>query len=169
MKRIVFLSSLLLMVALQAISQTAKDADKKELEGLLQERKTKFDAYSASLEKHSGIFGNKTKADIKNSSQVLIDIVKADNRIISTLYRVVDFRNYEKVNTGYDLQKKDETLTNLLHATDTLSKQVEVLKQTNHDLQSKSTRLQWLLFLLSALAIWRYITLWRKKSTAAES
>ena len=69
---------------------------RKQLQELLINRHQKFDSYSKSLEQHSGIFGNKTKNDIRESNHVLIDIVKTDNHIIQALNRVVDFRNYEK-------------------------------------------------------------------------
>src|SRR4051812_44629981 len=104
MKIAIFLISFVCMLMSGAMAQTgASDIDKAELKSLLEERQAKFNSYSASLEKRSGIFGNKTKNDIKKSSEVLIDLVKADNRIISTLYRV-DFRTYQKVNMYYDMQ-----------------------------------------------------------------
>ena len=162
-RSVILLFLLLLPLMQQAAAQTGNDTDRKELHDLLDERKKKFDDYTLSIQKHSGIFGNKTKNDLNNTKEVLIDIVKTDNRIISNLYRVVDFRTFEKVNTNYDLKKNDEVLNNLRHATDTLTKQVEVLTKTNKQLKSRSTRLYWFVYALSFLSIWLLVVLWRKR------
>ncbi len=169
MKKIVLFLLVLIQLSIHAIAQEDKDMDRKELKELLDNRKAKFDSYSLSLEKHSGIFGNKTKNDVKKSNEVLIEIVKTDNRIISTLYRVVDFRTYEKVNMNYDIHKSDEVLNNLRLATDTLSKQVEALTTLNHTLKSRSNRLEWLIYALSFLIILMIIMRWRKRTPKTET
>ena len=136
----------------------AYDADtsgfyRKELQQLLQARQEKFASYSKSLEQRSGIFGNKTKNDIKESNQVLINLVKTDNHIIEVLNRVVDFRNYEKVTMNYDIIENKHHLKNLLQATDTLSKQVTVLTDSNSKLKSKNKKIMGLVYFLSFILI----------------
>ena len=137
--------------------------DRKDLQNLLQERKTKFDSYTSSLEKRSGIFGNKTKKDILASNEVLINIVETDNLIISTLYRVVDLRNLETSNTKFDAAIQNQNYDNLLHATDTLSKQVNLLTVSNKNYKSKASKFEWLFYAMSALVVWMVIARWRKK------
>ena len=171
MKKLSVLYTLLLCLSIPALSQTTdnKDIEKKELEKLLEERKAKFDSYSESLEKHSGIFGNKTKNDIKNSNQVLINIVQTDNRIISKLYNVLDLGGFQKVTMSYDIKSREEKLASLVLATDTLSKQLETLKSSNHALQSRTLRLQWLLCILSFVALWFLYRLRRIKNQQVTS
>ncbi len=159
---------LLLIPFLRAASQSQIDIDKQELKSLLDERKQKFDSYAVSLEKHSGIFGNKTKNDIRKSQAVLVDIIKTDNRIISNLYRVVDFRSYEKVNMTYSDQKKDETVNNLKHAADTLSKQVDVLKASNYDLQIRVIKWKWLFYIFAAILSYLIYRSWRRARAAKD-
>ena len=118
---------------------------------LLEERKQKFDSYSVSLEKNSGIFGNKTKKDNRRSNEVLIEIVKTDNRIISALNRVADFKDFEKVNLTYDVAANTDQLNNLLQATDTLSKQVDYLTTANKQLELKNQQLT--LFMYTTLIL----------------
>src|SRR5258707_608389 len=89
--------------------------ERKDLHDLLEMRRNRFDAYSHSLEKKSGFFGNKTKKDMQHSIEVLAAIVETDNRIISSLNHVIDFRNYQKVNTNYDRFQNEERLSNLQH------------------------------------------------------
>jgi hypothetical protein len=140
--------------------------DRKDLQNLLLERSQKFDTFTSSLEKRSGIFGNKTKKDIGRSNEVLIEIVKTDNRIISTLNRVIDFRNFEKTNMNYDVMQQNQNHDNLLHATDTLSKQVTALTAVNKSLKTKSQKLQWLSWLLFILSGVLGYMMFRKKYSA---
>jgi hypothetical protein len=137
--------------------------DRKDLQILLQERREKFDSYTSSLEKHSGIFGNKTKKDIQASNEVLINIVETDNRIISTLYRVMDLRNFEKSNKTFDAIKQNQNYENLLNATDTLSRQVVSLSAKNKILKQKALKFQVLFYAITALLIYMLIMKWRKK------
>ena len=98
--------------------------EKKKLYDLLEQRKQRFNSYSSSIEKRSGIFGNKTKKDIQQSNEILREIVRTDNDIINVLNRAVDFKTYEKVNLNYNVNENSQQLENLTRATDTLEKQV---------------------------------------------
>ena len=139
------------------------DSSRYELNGLLQERKLKFEVYTSSLEKRTGFFGNKTKKDIAHSNEILIEIAKLDNRIISTLNRVIDFRNFEKTNFNYDNAEHKEHLNNLLTATDTLNKQVKFLAVKNYELQTKNQKLKYLFYVLSILPTIILLFVFRKK------
>ena len=109
--------------------------EKKKLYDLLEQRKQRFNSYSSSIEKRSGIFGNKTKKDIQQSNEILREIVRTDNDIINVLNRAVDFKTYEKVNLNYNVNENSQQLENLTRATDTLEKQVMFLKKENTTLQ----------------------------------
>jgi hypothetical protein len=164
MTRALFSLMIFFAFSLQLFAQKNKTAATAELQNLLNERKQKFDSYSESLDKRSGFFGGKSKADIQRSNEVLIDIVKTDNKIISALNRVADFRTFEKVNMNYDMAKCNEQLSNLRHAVDTLNKQLTVLAAANASLKNKSGGFQWLSYgLLSAIAVLA-ILLYRKRN-----
>jgi hypothetical protein len=155
---------LMLMCFISTVALPQKNTfnDRKDLQQLLDERKAKFDSYTSSLDKRSGIFGNKTKKDIQASNEVLINIVQTDNRIISTLYRVIDLRNLETSNTKFDVLKQNQNYDNLLNATDTLSKQVSVLSDTNKALKSKTLKFQTLFYVALALLIFMLFRNWKK-------
>ncbi|MEP7171029.1 MAG: hypothetical protein ABI855_16805 [Bacteroidota bacterium] len=158
-----YFTVLLCLISLTAYPQNNSVKDRQDLQNLLQERKIKFDAYASSLEKRSGIFGNKTKKDIQSSNEVLIDIVKTDNRIISTLNRVIDFRNFEKTNMNYDVVQQNQNYDNLLRATDTLSKQVDILTATNKSLKKNTLKFEILFYAALALVICLLIIRLKKK------
>ena len=151
MKKII-LALFLVVNSLQLVAQ-GSITDRKDLHDLIDIRRKKFEAYSRSLEKRSGFFGNKTKKDMQHSNDVLSEIVETDNRIISQLNHVVDFRNFEKTTNNYDLHDRNEQLENLQHATDTLTKQVDALAITNASFKSKTRKLRWAIYGLSLLLI----------------
>ncbi len=157
MKKIMLAFLFFGLFVLQTMAQ-GSSTDRKELHDLIDIRRARFEAYSGSLEKKSGFFGNKTKKDMQKTMDALSEIIETDNRIISSLNHVVDFRSYQKVNTNYDMLKNNEQLSNLQHATDTLVKQLDALLLTNAKLKSKIRRFQWtgyslLFFLLTYLFI----------------
>ena len=97
-----------------------RDSTRQELFSLISERKQLFDAYSESLDKKSGFFGNKTKKDLRNSQEMLVDIVAIDNRIMNALNRTLDYRNYEKQSMRYDAGEYEERIRSLKILNDTL-------------------------------------------------
>lgn len=156
------LNLLIINMSILGYAQRSTITERIELQRLLEERKMKFDTFIVSLEKRSGIFGNKTKKDIQRSNDVLKEIVVTDNNIIRVLNRAVDFKNYEKTSITYDYAKQEDQLANLLHAADILSKQVETLQAENASLKIKSRKLQLLVFLFAVVTIWTMVLLRRK-------
>ena len=147
---------LLFFSACAFAQQQTTDQDRKELQDLLTERKEKFDAYAQSLERRSGIFGGKTKGDLKASQAVLIDIVETDNKIIRSLNRVVDFRTYEKVTMNYDLSERDRRLDGLMQSVDTLAKRADTLKAQNNLLERQVTIRTIFIYILVAASLFLF-------------
>lgn len=152
-----------IVLSIQSVAQSTP-ADRAQLMKLLEQRREKFDAYATSIEKHSGIFGNKTKKDMQQSNQVLTEIVRTDNMIISVLNRTVDFKNYEKVNLNYDVQAHAERVNKLLRSIDTLQKQVQILNANKNYLSVKLQRLQFVMFFLVTLCIAFLVLMLRKRA-----
>ena len=151
MKKIFFLGLTFLWSATAVLSQDKPEertqdrtADRAQLHELLQERQKKFGSYTASLKKRSGIFGGKTKVDLQRSNKVLMDIIDTDNRMISVLNRVVDFKTYEKVNMNYELLSCNERVENLQRAVDALNTHVSKLTSSNTALEKRTGNLKFL-------------------------
>src|SRR6185436_1613210 len=118
--------------------------DRKDLQDLLEVRRSMFDSYSESIMKRSGIFGNKTKNDVQKSNEVLELIIETDNKIITSLNRVVDFRKFEKTSQNYDRYEDRQQLDNLRMATDTLTKQLDMVVIQNAKLKRSLANFKWL-------------------------
>lgn len=153
--------------ATTALSQ-GRTADREELHKLLELRKKKFDAYSESLKKRSGFFGGKSKMDIQRSNEVLMDIIESDNKMISVLNRVVDFKTYEKVNMNYELLSCNERVGNLQRAVDALNKQVSTLSSSNAALEKKTGSLKLLASAFGILVLALLILVMRRRLSGAE-
>ena len=126
----------LLLFIIENVKAFRPDSTRTELLLLLKERKVLFDQYSASLNKKSGFFGNRTKSDLKDSQEKLVAIVSADNRIMNSLNRTLDYRNFEKLNMSYDANSFEERIRNLIILNDTLNNQNIIYKQENKIYQS---------------------------------
>ena len=132
----VILLFVLLLLFFEPSKAFRVDSTRTELLILLKERKELFDQYSASINKKSGIFGNRTKNDLKDSQEKLVSIVAADNKIMNSLSRTLDFRNFEKLNLSYDVNSYEDRIRNLLTLNDTLNKQNNIYKKENKIFQS---------------------------------
>jgi hypothetical protein len=135
----IFIPLILLFVStLNAIAKN--DSERTELLRLLNERKQLFEIYTESLEKKSGFFGNTSKKDLRDSQDKLLAVLEADNKIMSSLNRTLDFRNFEKQSMSYDVSGYENRIRNITVLNDTLNKQFLNCKNENKLLHSDVKR-----------------------------
>ncbi|CAN5539866.1 hypothetical protein BH11BAC2_BH11BAC2_05910 [soil metagenome] len=121
-------NALLLLILLGIFSNVmatetpAVGSDRQLLVQLLNERKEKFSDFTSSLDEASGFFGNQTKKDVKKSNEILKDIVRLDNKMISILNRRVDFKTYETTTMNYQQLDCENKLAESRTALDNLMK-----------------------------------------------
>jgi hypothetical protein len=138
------------------------DSSRTELLSLLNDRKILFESYTQSLSKKSGFFGNRTKNDMKESQEKLVAIIRADNKIMSTLNRTLDYRNFEKLNMSYDVNSYEDRLRNLSILNDTLNKQNIFLQSENKSL-TRAMKMHELYFSILILFLLFIAGRWLKK------
>jgi hypothetical protein len=136
---IILLSSFLSTPAFSRKSAQEKET-REHLIQLVNERKERFETFNKAIETKSGIFGNQTKKDIKAANEVLIDLVKTDNRIIFELQRLLDYKSYEKTEQTYSLNTNALKTDQYLTAIDNLNKKNEQLTKKNVDLARQARR-----------------------------
>lgn len=86
-------------------------AQRVKVNALLQERSAKFGQYDESLNQRTGIFGWQTKRDIKNSNEILRQVVLTDNNIFKELKVLMDYKdlqNQQKVAVADNSQARIE-------------------------------------------------------------
>lgn len=90
---------------------TAYTAQRAKVNSLLAERSAKFGQYDESLNQRTGIFGWQTKRDIKNSNEILRQVVLTDNNIFKELKVLMDYKdlqNQQKVAVADNSQERIE-------------------------------------------------------------
>lgn len=138
--------------------------DRMELQGLLAERAKNFSAYTSSIQKRSGIFGNKTKSDIQRSNEVLLAIVTLDNNIMDALNRALSYKSFEKATDNYSKSDCEMRLKQSMQVTDTLMKQLTLVeKKIKHD-NSSASFYKVLFYLALAAASILFVKLRRKSA-----
>ncbi|EDM38144.1 hypothetical protein PBAL39_00977 [Pedobacter sp. BAL39] len=92
-----FLSAATLSVhgAVLQADTSAYQFQRLKINGLLAERSARFGQYDQSLNARTGIFGFQTKRDIKNSNEILRQIVLNDNNIFKELKILMDYKDQE--------------------------------------------------------------------------
>jgi len=86
-------------------------AQRAKINALLAERSTRFGQYDESLNQRTGIFGWQTKRDIKNSNEILRQVVITDNNIFKELKVLMDYKdlqNQQKVAAADQSQQRME-------------------------------------------------------------
>jgi hypothetical protein len=117
------------IVTINSALALSADTTRTELLLLLKQRSDLFNEYTKSLSQRSGLFGNRTKNDLRDSQQKLVEIVTADNKIMNTLKRSLEYRNFEKLNLTYDANTFEEKIRNLTSVNNALNKQNIVYDQ----------------------------------------
>ena len=113
------------------------DPEKEELHKMVQEREKKFGHYTRAAESKSGFFGNQTKRDLREVNNVLIEIIKTDNKIIFLLNNFLDFRNFQKTEMTYSQKEQVEKINELNKITNNLVKKADEVVVQNKNLQKR--------------------------------
>lgn len=143
-------SFLLLWLFMSASFAQVQMQERLNLQNLLAERAKNFSEYTSSIQKRSGIFGNKTRRDIEKSNEVLIDIVTLDNSIMDALNRALSYKTFEKTTDNYSARDCELKLKQNMQVTDTLMKQLAVLEKKVEHPDSSGPVYKLLFYLLLA-------------------
>jgi hypothetical protein len=149
--RISILAFLLLFSTI--IKAGKPDSTRAELMNLLKDRAELFQTYSQSLQKHSGIFGGRTKNDMRFSQDQLHSIIEIDNKVMSSLNRALDYRNFEKLNYTYDSKASDDKNKTLQQNNETLLARNTVLEKENNIISREIARYRFYFVILFLLIV----------------
>ena len=162
---------LAVLVGTHAFAQTNSDSvayqqERNKINAMLAQRTLKFGQYDQSLTKHSGIFGLQTKKDIRNSNDILMDIVKTDDNIYKELKILLDFRTFQQSQVQAHSQQAEDYTAGYITTINKLRNQVDILKMEATGQQiamEKSTRIWIISLVLMSLLILVLFTYKRKR------
>lgn len=106
---------------------SAYQTQRLRINALLGQRSAKFGQYEESLNARTGIFGFQTKKDIRNSNEILRQIVLNDNNIFKELKTLMDYKDLEVSAVKNDANQTSDRIQNYKLAIKTLQDQKEQL------------------------------------------
>ena len=130
MKKYFYLLSIL-FISFQTFAQqdtASYAAQRVKVNSLLAERSSRFGQYDESLNQRTGIFGWQTKKDIKNSNEILRQVVLTDNNIFKELKVLMDYKDLENQKKVAAADNSQERIENYMQTIKKLQDQNEELK-----------------------------------------
>ncbi|MES2456244.1 MAG: hypothetical protein V4594_11900 [Bacteroidota bacterium] len=145
---------------------TAYQLQRLKVNALLAQRSQKFGQYDQSLDQRTGIFGFQTKQDIKNSNEILRQIVLNDNNIFKELKILMDYKDQEVQAIQRSAGDASNRIQSYKTAIKKLQDQNELLKNEADRSKSGGVLVIFVIILLSA-ALVGTIYFFRRKLKAA--
>lgn len=125
-----------------------------KINALLQERSARFGQYDQSLNQRTGIFGFQTKKDIKNSNEILRQIVLNDNNIFKELKVLLEYKDLQVQQVQSNAKASSERISAYMAAIKKLQDQNELLrKQLNAQEQESGNTSFYVILLLAGLLV----------------
>ena len=124
-----------LSVSFQTYAQqdtTAYAAQRVKVNALLAERSAKFGQYDESLNQRTGIFGWQTKKDIKNSNEILREVVLTDNNIFKELKVLMEYKDLQNQQKVAVADHSQERIKGYMKTIKKLQDQNEILQKESN-------------------------------------
>jgi hypothetical protein len=113
----------------QSSDTSAYQTQRLKVNALLSARSAKFGQYDQSLNQRTGIFGFQTKQDVKNSNEILRQIVLNDNTVFKELKILMDYKDQEVQQVQRNAESTNSRIQNYMLSIKKLQDQNEQLKQ----------------------------------------
>jgi len=160
MKKCIYLVLFLLFLQIQAKAQqdtSTYAAQRVKVNALLAERSEKFGQYDESLNQRTGIFGWQTKKDIKNSNEILREVVLTDNNIFKELKILMEYKDLQNQQKVAVADHSQERIEGYMKTIKKLQDQNEILqKESNQNSFGMSTYIIILLILILVAVFFFY-------------
>jgi hypothetical protein len=135
----------------QQTDTSAYQTQRLKVNALLSQRSAKFGQYDQSLNTRTGIFGFQTKSDVKNSNEILRQIVLNDNSIFKELKILMDYKDQEVVAARKTASEVNSRMLNYMQSIKKLQEENERLKSTTKTSSLGGLAIYIILFLVAAL------------------
>lgn len=133
------------------VDTSAYQLQRLKINALLAERSTRFGQYDQSLNARTGIFGFQTKRDIKNSNEILRQIVLNDNNIFKELKVLMDYKDQEVKNVIINSNTTNGRIQNYMLSIKKLQDQNESLRKEINTIEKGKTSYYYIISFLGLL------------------
>jgi hypothetical protein len=131
---------------------SAYQTQRLRVNALLAERSAKFGQYDESLNARTGIFGFQTKKDIRNSNEILRQIVLNDNKIFNELKVLMEYKDLEVKQVKTNVDQTSSRIQNYMLAIKKLQDRNQELKDEAASVK-KGKRFAYTLVILLTLSV----------------
>ncbi len=146
-----FVCLLCVTFAVQAqVDTNSYQTQRFKINELLKERSARFGQYDQSLNQRTGIFGFQTKKDIKNSNEILRQIVLNDNNIFKELKVLLEYKDLQVQQVQSNAQASNERISAYMAAIKKLQDQNEILRKQLSEQEKESGNTSFYVILLMA-------------------
>ncbi len=125
---------------LKAQDSAAYELQRAKINVLLANRSAKFGQYDQSLNTRTGIFGLQTKKDIRNSNEILRQIVLNDNEIFTQLKVLMDYKDLQAAQVKSNVNTNSESILSYRKTIKQLQDQSKKLTTEIDEAESSSSR-----------------------------
>lgn len=141
-KKILFLFILTgtCILNLKAQDSAAYELQRAKINALLADRSAKFGQYDQSLNAKTGIFGLQTKKDIRNSNEILRQIVLNDNEIFTQLKVLMHYKDLQAAQVKSSVNTNSESILSYRKTIKQLQDQSQKLSLQLEEEESSSSR-----------------------------
>lgn len=144
----IFLSFSINAIAIQS-DTSAYQVQRLKINSLLAERSARFGQYDLSLNARTGIFGLQTKNDLKNSNEILRNIILNDNNIFRELKVLMNYKDQEVQQVQSNASNTSKRIESYMLTIKKLQDQNEQLKIKTADItEKKNTETYTIIFLI---------------------
>jgi hypothetical protein len=147
---------------------SAYQTQRLKVNALLSQRSAKFGQYDQSLNRKTGIFGFQTKSDVRNSNEILRQIVLNDNNIFKELKILMEYKDQEVIAAKNSASEINSRMLNYMQSIKKLQKENERIKS-----ETKTTSLAgsavYIIVILIALLIGSYFYFQNKLNRSANT
>ncbi|WP_442587980.1 hypothetical protein ACSBL2_18205 [Pedobacter sp. AW31-3R] len=152
-----FLLLLCLTIAYRAAAApadtSAYQTQRLKINSLLAERSAKFGQYDLSLSARTGIFGLQTKQDLKNSNDILREIILNDNNIFRELKILMNYKDMQVQEVRNTASTNSKRIQAYQLSIKRLQDQNEALKTQTLQEEDKSGVSTYIIILLSCIIV----------------
>ncbi len=132
---------------------SAYQTQRLKINSLLAERSAKFGQYDLSLSARTGIFGLQTKNDLRNSNDILREIILNDNNIFRELKILMNYKDQEVQQVQSNAATTNKRIEGYMQTIKKLQDQNDQLKTTSTQVVKKEDTSTYVIILLSLIIV----------------
>ena len=132
---------------------SAYQTQRLKINALLAERSSRFGQYDLSLSARTGIFGLQTKNDLKNSNEILRQIILDDNNIFRELKILMNYKDQEVQQVQSNASANKKRIEGYMLAIRKLQDQNDRLKADTSVVTEKKDNSTYIIIFLSVVII----------------